>query len=79
MTQPSAPDVIETTAGQVAADLQRLGVDPDQRLLVTIEPDDWISRARRYTRPLVEADGWSDADIDRIIEEERAAVQPPRK
>jgi hypothetical protein len=51
---------------------------PEQRLTVTIEPDDWIARARRYTRPRVEAEGWSDEDIDRIIEEERGAVQPCR-
>jgi hypothetical protein len=51
---------------------------PEQRLIVTSEPDDWITRARRYTRPLVEAEGWSDEDIDRVIEEERAAVQPER-
>jgi len=48
----------------------------DQRRTATSEPDDWITRARRYTRPLVDAEGWSDEDIDRIIEEERAAVQP---
>ena len=39
------------------------------------EPDDWIRMARAYARPKVMAEGWSDADIDRIIKEERRAVQ----
>ena len=40
------------------------------------EPDDWIAKARAYARPKVMEEGWSDADIDRIIKEERRAVQP---
>jgi hypothetical protein len=40
------------------------------------EPDDWIAKARRFARPKVIAEGWTDADIDRIIDEEREAVQP---
>jgi hypothetical protein len=31
---------------------------------------------RRYARPRVIAEGWTDEDIDRIIDEEREAVQP---
>jgi hypothetical protein len=31
--------VIETTISQVAADLLRRGLDPDDRIAVTIEPD----------------------------------------
>jgi hypothetical protein len=59
--------------------LARRGIAPDQRVTITIEPDepdDWIAKARRFARPKVIAEGWSDADIDRIIEEERQAVQP---
>ncbi len=79
MDKDTAPEFIESTAGQVAAELARRGVRPDQRVTVAIEPaepDDWISKARAYSRPKVAAEGWSDADIDRIIKEERKAVQP---
>jgi hypothetical protein len=79
MTSPSEPRIIESTAGQVADELARLGVASDQRVTITIEPeepDDWITKARRFARPKVIAEGWSDADIDRIIKEERKAVQP---
>jgi hypothetical protein len=41
------------------------------------EPNDWINEARKFARPKVQAEGWTDADIDRIIDEERQAVQPP--
>ena len=40
------------------------------------EPDDWITKARKVARPKVIAEGWADEDIDRIIKEERKAVQP---
>ena len=69
---------IESTAGEVAAELARRGVAPNQRVTITIEPvepADWITEARRFARPKVIAEGWSDEDIDRIIEEERDAVQ----
>ena len=72
---------IESTAGQVAAELVRRGIAPDQRVTIVLEPeqpDDWLTRARDFARPKVAAEGWSDADIDRIIEEERDAVQPQR-
>jgi hypothetical protein len=78
MSKQSAPEFIESTAGQVAAELARRGVAPDKRVTITIEPDepdDWIAKARRFARPRVTAEGWSDADIDRIIDEERKAVQ----
>ena len=44
-----------------------------------IQPDGWLAEARRYSRPLVIAEGWSDDDIDKIIKEERKAVHTPRK
>ena len=78
MSKETAPEFIESTAGQVAAELARRGVAPDTRVTITIEPDepnDWIAKARRFARPKVIAEGWSDADIDRIIDEERKAVQ----
>ena len=52
MTKETTPEFIESTAGQVAAELARRGIAPEQRVVVTIEPDDWITqraaiRARR--------------------------------
>jgi hypothetical protein len=46
--------------------------------MVTIEPEDWIAKARNFARPLVKAEGWSDDDIDRLIDEARDDVQPKR-
>jgi hypothetical protein len=76
MSKVAEPQFIESTAGQVAAELARLGIAPDQHVTITIEPNDWLTEVRRSTRPRVIANGWSDADIDRIIDEERDAVQP---
>jgi hypothetical protein len=75
MTKSMAPQIIESTAGQVAAELERRGVAPDQPVTVTIQPDHWLADVRQYARPRVIAAGWSDEDIDRIIDEEREAVQ----
>jgi len=69
------PEFIESTAGQVMAELTRRGIPPDQRIMITIEPDDWLAEARKFARTQVVAEGWTDAEIDRIIEEERTAVQ----
>jgi hypothetical protein len=70
---------IESTAGEIAAELERRGISADQPITVMIEPDGWLAEARRYSRPLVVAEGWSDEDIDRIIHEEREAVHTLRK
>lgn len=70
------PEFIESTAGQVAAELARRGVSPEQPVMVVaLEPDDWVAEARKFSRPKVVAEGWTDKDIDRIIDEEREAVQ----
>jgi hypothetical protein len=79
MMMKTQPEFIESTAGQVAEELVRRGVAPNQRVTITIEPDEpdnWITKARKFARLKVIAEGWTDADIDRIIEEEREAVQP---
>ena len=76
MTKDATPEFIESTAGQVAAELARRGVAPDQRVVVTIEPDDWIAEARRYSRPKVTADGLTDDDIDRLIKQAQREVEP---
>jgi len=79
MTKITKPLFIESTAGEVAAELARRGIAPEQRVTIAVEPDepdDWITQARKLARPKVIAAGWTDADIDRIIDEERDAVQP---
>jgi len=79
MTKTTEPQFIESTAGEVAAELARLGIAPERRVTVAIEPDDWLAEVRRVVRPRVIAEGWSDDDIDRIIDEEREAVQSQLK
>jgi hypothetical protein len=37
-------EVIETTVGNVAAELVRRGLDPHDRVTITIEPDEDIDR-----------------------------------
>jgi hypothetical protein len=79
MPKETQPEFIESTAGQVAAELARRGIAPGQRVTIAIEPaepDDWIAKARKFARPKVLAEGWTDTDIDRIIKEERKAVHP---
>ena len=63
--------VIQTTVGEVTEALAKHGVASDRLLTVTVEPNDWISRGRRVARPLVEADGLTDDDIDVLIDEAR--------
>ena len=79
MVDAALPLVIETTAGQMADELARRGISADQTITVMIGPDGWLAEARRYSRPLVIAEGWSDEDIDRIIHEEREAVHALHK
>jgi hypothetical protein len=76
--RPAVPAsrLIESTAGQVAAELARRGIAPDQHVTVLIEPDDWMAEARRFSRPLVIASGLSDTDIDQLIKTAQQDVEP---
>src|SRR5260370_39174989 len=69
MTKATGSQFIESTAGQVAAELARRGIAPDKHVTVVVEPDDWIAEARRFSRPKVIEAGWSDDDIDRLIKQ----------
>jgi hypothetical protein len=69
-------EIIESTAGQVAAELQRRGIDPARPVIVAVEPNDWVAEARRYARPKVLADGLSDAAIDLLIKKAQKEVEP---
>ena len=82
MPRDAEPELIESTAGQVAAELERRGVAPDRRVTVTVEPEepnDWLAKVRKFARAKVIAEGWSDDDIDRLIKEERRAVRPRKE
>jgi hypothetical protein len=72
------PEQIETTAGEVATVLARRGISPDERVTITINPEDEIIPGRRESRARVVAAGLKDDDIDRLIEAARAEVQPRR-
>ena len=69
-------EVFETTAGQIANVLRRLGVPKERMVTVVIEPEDWLTAARRESRRLVIAAGLSDDEIDRLIDQARSEVQP---
>ncbi len=68
--------VIETTAGELAAELARRGFSANERLTVTIEPAEDLIPGRRGSRALVIAAGLTDADIDRLIKEAQRDVEP---
>jgi hypothetical protein len=72
---PSPGEVIETTVRQVAAELTRRGLDPDDRVTITIEPDESIP-GRRASRARVIAAGLTDDDIDRMIKQAQSEVEP---
>jgi len=47
----SQSEVIETTVSKVAAELARRGLDPDDRVTITIEPDELIPGRRASSPP----------------------------
>ena len=68
-------EVIETTAGKVSAELAKRGLDPDDRVTITIEPDELIP-GRRASRARVIAAGLTDEDIDRLIKQAQREAEP---
>jgi hypothetical protein len=70
----SQSEVIETTVSKVAAELARRGLDPDDRVTITIEPDELIP-GRRASRARVIAAGLTDNDIDRLIKQAQREVE----
>jgi hypothetical protein len=71
----SQSEVIETTVSEVAAELVRRGLYPDDRVTITIEPDELIP-GRRASRARVIAAGLTDDDIDRLIKQAQKEVEP---
>ena len=74
----TAPQVIEVTAGEVAAELKRRGIASDERVTLTIEPERELIPGRRESRARVAAAGLTDADIDRLVKQAQREVEPPR-
>jgi hypothetical protein len=70
------PEFIESTAGQVAAELARRGIAPDRHVTITVEPDDWLAKVRRFSRQKVIEAGLSDDDIDGLIKKAQQEVEP---
>ena len=73
---PSRIEVIQTTVSEVATELARRGLDPDDRVTITVEPDELVP-GRRAARARVIAAGLSDDDIDRLIKQAQKEVEPP--
>ena len=71
----SESEVIETTVSKVAAELARRGLDPNDRVTITIEPDELIP-GRRASRARIIASGLTDDDIDRMIKQAQSEVEP---
>ena len=71
----SRSEVIETTVSKVAAELASRGLDPDDRVTITIEPDELIP-GRRASQARVIAAGLTDDDIDRLIKKAQKEVEP---
>ena len=66
---------IQTTAGEVAAELQRRGIRPSETVTITIDPlTDLLHSARSTARVKVNASNLSDADLDALIAQARAEV-----
>ena len=71
----SRAEVIETTVSEVGPELARRGVHPDDRVTITIEPDE-LTTGRRASRARVSAAGRTDDDIDRLIKQAQKEVEP---
>jgi hypothetical protein len=68
-------DGVERSVGKVAAELAKRGLDPEDRITITIEPDELIP-GRRASRARVVAAGLTDEDIDRLIKQAQKEVEP---
>jgi hypothetical protein len=67
--------VIETTVSKVAAELAKRGLDPDDRVTITIEGDELVA-GRRASQARVIAAGLTDDNIDRLIKQAQKEVEP---
>jgi hypothetical protein len=67
--------VIETSAGDIAAELRRQGIGSDERVIVTVEPEQGFVPGRRESRARVAAAGLTDDDIDRLVKQAQRDVE----
>ena len=67
-------EMIETTAGELAAELRRRGIGPDERVTVTFDIDKELIPGRQESRARVVAAGLTDGDLDRLIKQARSEV-----
>lgn len=72
----AAPNVIEVIAGEIAEELKRQGISSDERVTLTIEPEQEVIPGRRESRARVVAAGLTDDDIDRLIKQAQTEVEP---
>jgi hypothetical protein len=71
------PEFIESTAGQIAAELLRRGVPLEQPVMITINHDHELIPGRLASRIRVMAAGiTTDDEIGRLIEEAREDMHP---
>lgn len=68
------PQVIEVTAGEIAAELKRRGISSNERVTLTIECE--IIPGRRKAQARVVAAGLTDEDIDRLVKQAQRDVEP---
>jgi hypothetical protein len=68
------PMVIEVAAKEATAELQRHGIDPDEKVTLMIEPE--LIPGRRASRARVVAAGLTDDDIDKLIKQAQHDVEP---
>jgi hypothetical protein len=70
-------ETIETTAGEVTAELSRRGIRPQERVTIAIDPEqDLLAGGRKKSRARVVVAGLTDSDVDRLIDKARTEVQP---
>jgi len=70
-------EVIETTAEQVTAELTSRGIRPQDRVTITINPEqDLFFLGRKESRARIVAAGLTEDDLERLIKEAREEVQP---
>ena len=68
-------EAIETTVRELSTELIRRGMDPGERITVTVDLTKELFRGRRESRARVIAAGLSDDDIDRLIKEAQHEVE----
>jgi hypothetical protein len=68
-------EAIETTVRELSTELIRRGMDPGERITVTVDLTKELFPGRRESRAGVIAAGLSDDDIDRLIKEAQHEVE----